>query len=339
MANAREVFYRNFKSVQAQLAGYFRGDYPAPLVLRLLGRRRRFYCTEYGVAQTRYHWSDARHVPTTADELRALLATPNYAGLHLVTRITSVTPAAAGSALLFETERELVFDLDLRDKREREHLCACDTKSSCRLCWVLVDLATLVLERLLGDALGPALVVFSGGKGAHVWFGNATARRLSPAARRGILALLKQGPPSEPDAPAWRAATDALLQRVQQAADADATLWPRLKRWARCDADAWAPFVASERRRAAQLAWTLAWPVPDEAVLTGDSHGIKVPFSVHDSTLRLALPLDAFHRRSCDPQRMPGLVCSSDTDRALFAQAVAAFAVWLDAIGLSCTAL
>lgn len=69
------------------------------------------------------------------------------------------------------TERELVFDLDLRDwetarPKSRSLLCNCDDKSSCRACWLLLEMAAAAFQCWLGKQChyGPMLFVFSGGK-------------------------------------------------------------------------------------------------------------------------------------------------------------------------------
>lgn len=85
-----------------------------------------------------------------------------------------------------------------------------------------------------------------------------------------------------------------------------------------------------------RLVWRFAWPQIDEGVLTGAAHLVKAPFSLHSASLRVALPLNAAALAACDPRVMPtprALAARDASACALLAQAVVAFAVWLDTCG------
>jgi hypothetical protein len=98
-------------------------------------------------------------------------------------------------------------------------------------------------------------------------------------------------------------------------------------RWA-----AWAAAVGHVRAAAAVL-W-LAWPVMDKEVLTQTHHLSKVPFSLHATTRRVALPLAPDALAAFDPRRLPTageVVHDAPGARAQLAASRRTWDAWLDA--------
>lgn len=267
---------------------------------------------------------------------------------------------AHGQTLLFHLQHELVIDLDVRDWEtqrpgSRSMLCACDNTSSCRDCWVLVVLAATVCRVWLGEilGLGPMLVASSGSKGAHFHFASRRARALSSEQRRHLAQQMFARTTRQQVA---MAPADSLLARIGDAvleqwrAILTATQPERLPAATRQKLGQW---VAAKCRVPAAPTWAaleqsvprpvllgavleLAWPVVDANVLKDQEmkHTIKLPFSVHVKSGRLALPISD-PRGDCDPRAMPTPeeVCASPHSSAahLFRASVQSMADWLGA--------
>jgi DNA primase catalytic subunit len=347
-----ERFYRVTTLTRPDASFFGSLDYPVELLLAFMAHFGRRQCCVTSFDATRgisYAWLGADATPDTPDALRALLVR-HGAGLHfglIVREVNALAWVGARAqsthpAYSVKVQRELVFDLDLRDKPERIALCRCTAQEACRICWLLAELAVAIFRHWLTQlvGLGRPLVVYSGGKGLHVWFGNVRARSLTAGQRRTIGDILRAGavpPPMTPEgqrAPAWAEFMDAILlplfesrglqaRQLWDGPDGAATLFGAhiravmgvaaaesaerrasaptgVARWAALRA-----FESADRVR--DTVWQLAWPVVDASVLDQRTHAIKAPFSLHHTTLRLALPLDDAALRDCDPATMPRL--------------------------------
>lgn len=341
------TFYRISKLVDHENSYFGSAEYPADAILSFMSNfgKRQCCVTHFDALRgILYNWLRPEELPKDAATLRELLRR-HGAGIHfgvIVTGATSLAAFGANSplnkmpAVRMTTERELVFDIDLRDKHERHALCTCDTASACQSCWLLVELGVAILRQLFTGLcdLGPPLVVFSGGKGAHVWFGNKKARELSLGKRQALTQFLRNGataaPVKEDLSSPWNAFMDRVLAPMFVARGLEARgIWSGDKslfgvyvrrvfgpeivdkaeaagstgiaRW-----KALTDLVPAQRLRA--FLWQFAWPVVDAGVLAGNGvHMLKAPFSLHHTTLRVALPLDDDMLRGCDPRNMPQL--------------------------------
>lgn len=87
-------------------------------------------------------------------------------------------------------ERELVFDIDLSDYKDRP--CCGAEKKACSRCWPLVMAAVRALHAALINDFGykRVLWVYSGRRGVHCWVCDRRARQLSNEARQRILDYL-----------------------------------------------------------------------------------------------------------------------------------------------------
>lgn len=361
-SDASARFYRVSSVTRADVSFFTKPEYPADCVMRFaraLGRRQcsvSSFDVEVGI---KYHWLAVNEAPATAAELRARLSR-HGAGIHFGSLIRDTqTLGPNGSVVAARIERELVFDLDLRDKLDRRALCHCGKEEACRICWLLIELAAAIFSHWLGDAcgFGAPLVVFSGGKGAHIWFGNARARALTPGQWRKLGNVLRAGPPAIADSPLWAQFVDETLMPLWVARGIEARkLWDggdarvspfaahvraclgtdaaeRAERAGPGGAARWAALVAREPAASVRnLVWQLAWPAVD-ANVENAKHLLKVPFSLHHSTLCVALPLDAAMLESCDPATMPRVPLDYARDGPLLARGRAVLETWLGAAG------
>jgi len=300
-------YYRSMGWLSAARTGYFRNPalFPAHALAALIGPRRHgmFTClstrSDCPIEHIHYSSDDPRGCMTaTADALLVKLP-PMLTGLHL-------GPRASG-------EKELVIDIDLRDHPLRGVLCDCSRDSVCADCWLLIDLAVVVCEALLVPSFGQPLVVFSGGKGAHIWFGNAQARVLSVCARKSLADMFLRGPPD------WTQPVMALLE--QRLLSFFSTHVSR-RVTERAAFQTWRSTLPTLGQAVRQL----AWPVVDTNVLASWAHTVKCPFSIHDKTFRLALPID--RSKSFDPATSPRVPVTAD-DHDTIKQAVNLFLTWL----------
>lgn len=269
-----------------------------------------------------------------------------------------------------QTEREVVLDMDLGDWEthrpgSRALLCNCDKTCICNRCWVLAELAVSVCRVWLCDGLGlgPALVVYSGGKGLHMILGSADARTLDTTERAQLAQLLAttdpvlgaaRAPPGsmlgtmvEAALVTWRAAiVRRRLLHVTVGHSNRLAVWLKSKApadfaWPLNRGDSGAAWAAFERAagpaRVAAAVMHLAWPVIDAKVLTEYGHLAKVPFSVHIGTQRVALPLSPAQLAACTgPASMPramDLTAGTPDAVALLMEARREFDHWLDACG------
>jgi hypothetical protein len=276
---------------------------------------------------------------------------------------------------LYETQHEIVIDLDIKDWDERIPelrtglLCDCAIHQKiCVACWALVRLAHEVFSSLLQHAwqLGSPLWVFSGGKGAHCYYGSPRARQLTRAQREslrkefGLWQDPKDPKERESIADAWTAHSSALAQRVQQRFEdlfADifdssrgrawlATQLPTLFHGARflecCPiTGTWHAFVsycsasvnaATCSKCVMRVVVSFALPPVDMSHFEGGPmRTTKLPFSIHTTTYQIALPLDetAFH--AFDPRADAVAIGQAGERRAQLEAARATLDAWLTA--------
>lgn len=233
-----EDLYRNMRSGSgaahdAPLAAYFSRDGPFPVeqLARLvcgLGQRRMALSRRRREPDgDTYKWLCGDETPCTGRAFAAMCApvpsalwpTPPFLSLHVGHAMTRRRNVAAAARTLIATERELMLDLDLRDWERarplsRSLLCACSDTEACARCWLLVELSAAAMRAWLSIVcdLGPMLVVFSGGKGAHFWFGSAAARALTQQQRQHLATLFAHAArdPHRPELATVRAAVMAV---------------------------------------------------------------------------------------------------------------------------------
>lgn len=355
-----EQLYRGLRTSNAErtnLRGYYTHQYPAALLARYfwpavtvpllddetpLPTRRilKMQGMDGKYGKNLEPWQ----LEPTASALRELLVQGQPAALHMGAVATCGRYMAASNTCAYELEHEIFIDLDLRDWEHhrpgtRSKLCSCGSEEACRECWALVVLAAAVCRTWLGDVLGlgPMLVVYSGGKGAHFHFGTRTARQLTAAQRRHLARQLQDSNEDTrravahalPGTPLGRIG-DAVIRAWQGLAAVSATAQSHIL----------SPAAANTLTRSALLTHLLyfAWPVADMAVVDdpGQHRTVKAPFSVHAKTRRLALPLATTGGDMCDPATMPTVDAVVDAHAAgrhlpAWQAAVDAMEAWLAA--------
>ncbi len=347
----------------AQLAAqqhYLRQIYPRTTVARFFAlgpRYLQFSRLEHaGYIQYSPANPSARFPPLVATMLRH-----GWSSVHLH---AAQAPLARAEPAV-DAHLEFQVDLDLADydtvRRPGLRFCGCPApggtgKRACADCWLLVILARDTLRALLTEylGLGEPLCVFSGSKGCHFWFGNATARHLTAHQRQALVAEFKR----------WRDAGAADISPVaaagaQQAwaryAVADAPegrgilLHDKVCAWLASfspdtplagmqrlptSAARWAYFQQHAGAAAARrVALEAALPVVDLA-LYASHHTLRLPFSVHTAPPhRLTLPLAREDFLTCNPVDMPDAsgVGGGGPAAALWARSCAAIVAWLNA--------
>lgn len=351
---------------EAERVRYFADLFPTDLVCTLLGRERCAACEGPPLPGAKtsddQHWSLAPPDYASPYALSHFLqrAVSMYS-LHANSALTGVVTGHSGECRAVFEGYEFVVDVDLKDYGEedrelRRFLCACGTKKTiCDTCWLLAELGAAVCESLVTHAcgLGPMLCVASGGKGFHLWWGSPRARSLSPARRASLVALLL-----EPgDTPAHDAAVTALMKvwltrgvvRRALLADTESPLARHLLAQLRPEEAAaftWpvateTPAALSNRRwralagvlgpaRTRAVVAALGWPKLDRSVVEDRGHLLKLPFSIHHRTTRIALPLPSLQQ--CLPSQQPTaravLECEPEA-RARWQVGVATFRAWL----------
>lgn len=206
-----------------------------------------------------------------------------------------------------DPKRLIVFDLDIRDCYEKVpwlHGCrtAHSDKRVCAACWPMARIASRLLDVCIAQklGLGPGLHVYSGGNGLHVWFRADPELQIASARKLVFTHLLS---PS-----AIRA--DAALVR-----DMRALLPPG---HATDDLEAFMPVL--------DVGVTIGVPRAND-----QGHAIKLPFSPHNSTRYLALPLVGTGATLAFPPLMTAeeAVGGSEAQRAAFRASKAAMDAWL----------
>lgn len=359
---------------RATVRAYLAACYPVALMTRLFAGSGGW--RHMARASLFQHWSHAPFIrPTDEGALRAFLidaptfgAFDTWVSVHVGALVRPDPTTGQPSATL---ERELVLDLDLNAWEEKRAagirnglLCTCaaggDAKACCRRCFCLVELADVVFEHVLRDTLTqqPPLWVFSGGKGAHAWFGAPQVRALSGEAREQLLkefagwqdaraldrlaaAAAAQSSSSSPSTvidrllEAWRA---IVVKRERVFESATARDW--LKRWVTVPAAGhgdsaafWAAVeAANPRAKVVRVVLEVALPVVDLELLKGASHLAKTPFSMHASTVNIALPLarDRLRQGRFDPRSDAVTATPNASAHPLFQEALKVLEQWLD---------
>jgi len=155
---------------------------------------------------------------------------------------------------------ELVFDVDM-DDYDRAGVCECVRGRVCAACWTMyMEPARAVLDYVLRTWFGfrKLLHVFSGRRGFHVWVLDMRAVLLTSEQRKAVVDRIV-GILSVPD---------ALCAHVR-----DHILRP----------------MAAERNRA--NAWQTLFPKLDVNVSRSAGHLKKMPLTIHQTTMYIALPL------------------------------------------------
>jgi hypothetical protein len=295
-----------------------------------------------------------------AESLRALLVARKPAVLHMgVLGAKGRLIGVPAVTYQYELQHELFIDLDLKDYGAiRRLFCTCGPIDTCRSCWALVVMAAAICRAWLCDLLklGPMLVVYSGGKGAHFHLGSMRARQLSPRQRHHLAMQLKDTDGHIRHAISHAAAGEPLASigdavlatwRRLVAADAkrfDAETHAHLTHWFAAQLGVeekgggawWARLEAHPQcTRAALLnaLLTILWPRIDMAVLDDPEQKktIKAPFSIHAKTRRIALPLAESAQDECNPATMPAVtqLAQHVTNDPRWQAAQATMARWL----------
>ncbi len=268
---------------------------------------------------------------TLKDITRNFVREP-WTAMHIGWIVADSTSLSHDNHLTLDTTSfEIVFDFDLPKwdvkatplRARTGFLCSCalhPEAKSCRGCWLLIRLARRVLDYCFQNSpCGRPLWVFSGGKGAHCYYGSQRARVLPLTQRDSLVKLLENLSTSNTIVPATLgAAWEQIVVREAGVMAADkqchllATAYlptETAKRFmgalVRCPEDSsmrWALFAqhagpAITRR----VICDLALPVVDAGPLTKMKGDIKAPFSIHQSTQRFALPLSDAEFAVFDP--------------------------------------
>lgn len=87
-------------------------------------------------------------------------------------------------------ERELIFDFDMNDYDDVR--TCCEGKKVCVKCWKLLIVAVEILEKALEEDFDfhKMMLVFSGGRGLHIWVCDKKARLLKDSVRKSIVDYL-----------------------------------------------------------------------------------------------------------------------------------------------------
>lgn len=244
---------------------------------------------------------------------------------------------------------ELVFDFDLplwdvgALKLRSGFLCHCASPESkiaaCRKCWLLIRLARCTLDYFFSESgWGPGLWTYSGGKGAHCYYGSQAARGTPLSERVAIAAIINTL--RHADATISATLLDRLLAFWEgegvdklRILDSDAAcmhlargflvegsvsyskfsrgieMLPKQssRRWLLFKAIAGPQVVSNAVRE-------ICLPAFDSGPLGSRNGQIKGPFSVHSSTRRIALPLNDEDFSSFDPQAAVAVESLYSTD-------------------------
>lgn len=154
--------------------------------------------------------------------------------------------------------REMVFDIDAQEYTRE---CCSDDKKVCERCWIFIECAVAVLDRLFRERLrfSNVLWVSSGRRGVHAWILDRDPCASSAVPRRFVLD--------------WIASADAK-------SDSGALRECR-KHFQRYHGRS--PCSTKECLES-------MWPKIDGPVTLGVSHLLKAPLSVHPATGRVCVP-------------------------------------------------
>jgi len=95
-------------------------------------------------------------------------------------------------------ERELVFDVDMDDYKNRQ---CCTGAKICHRCWPFMTMAIKVVDCALREDFGfrNILWIYSGRRGVHCWVCDPEARELANEAREAVVSYLAVDFPAEGD--------------------------------------------------------------------------------------------------------------------------------------------
>lgn len=260
---------------------------------------------------------------------------------------------------------EVVIDLDLPDVEKRPRnalfpirggfLCQCATKEKgcCQRCWMLLRLAKRALSLIIPACWGPALWLYSGGKGAHCLFGSEEARSLPLELRQrfldgmeGVISGEERPPNAFVDAlrAAWEeigvreakvlASNDACLILANAFLVQGSTDHAKFIKGLTLTSDSaqrWSMFLRiGGNGLGGRVACELGLLTIDAGPLTRRDGQIKCPFSLHMKTRNVALPLtdDQFER--FDPANAVSVRMEPRVMRLQMKDSITHFAQWLD---------
>lgn len=179
------------------LKQYYSSSFPMEMVAELLNRRssRSFSNREYALSWQRDGRPALQRFNSyqSAEQMRQDFVRRCPESL-IVGAVYGTNPAlrwAVGIDLLEPVERELVFDIDLKDYDDIRS-CECKTRTAglrvCYACWPLAVVSLLALRYLLANKFGfkDFLFTFSGSKGVHCWVLDESAATYRNEARVAI---------------------------------------------------------------------------------------------------------------------------------------------------------
>jgi DNA primase catalytic subunit len=183
-------------------------------------------------------------------------------------------------------------EMTLKDKSTLEFwpfwqsICNHHPKSICRMCWTLAEVMLVLCKAILtemGLRRGAAepLVLFSGGNGLHLYFrldlDGLEGRALGSAEARALFFEL--------------VSTRQALKKNPVCAALLATLWKERVLDDPERAQAFAQAFAEHPKQAEEEEMDCLLPLFDVGASVSSAHMLKVPFSLHDRTGAVALPL------------------------------------------------
>jgi DNA primase catalytic subunit len=182
-------------------------------------------------------------------------------------------------------ESELRFDLDLSDLAHRHCVpSAHDSRTLCSLCspilisWILC--LHFLLVRVIGVLEHQILWVFSGGRGAHCWIKGAPWTTFGDTERMEYVKILRS-----PRIAGLMHHHPAIYRYI---------IDPIFSKHVHTQHVRFAPPEVYSMCGGSleEISLKTCYPIIDENVTTHRNHLLKLPFSVHPSTLSICVPLD-----------------------------------------------
>jgi hypothetical protein len=347
---------------------YFQHDYPFDLVGRffLLGERHVQVQSLHG-----HYQPQNPCVPREGGTLVRRLLLSDGSDPVVALHMRGARVKSLGPHVSF-TERELAVDVDLdaydthgRTKGLRRGLlCTCveSGEKCCSGCWLLVEMSRVTLLALsqIYGGYGPLMVVYSGGKGAHFYFGSPTARALSVDARHALASMFKMWRTDTWDAkkgrewksfygpllrgriePAWLVRGVGVRGLLKTAPQREAFIQHLLPLAEAAKFEEPVPFLSAvqwwqlvrEKYPAEMDRFLLSIALPLIDLTAFTSNALRMPFSMSRSTNRFACPVPVrfFDVNLFDPATMALSVQDANLGRsALFKEAKETLEQWFN---------